>query len=84
MQLAEIMVKLKHPKPEEIKTDWFKIPFTFSRPGQNTYSPEDDPYNGYTQEEYEQHLRNLTNDAKARWGMRKRMGYQPPQPNGKQ
>jgi len=83
MQIAETLVRLKHTQPDKIKSEWFKIPFEFKRSGSNS-SPENEQQdnNGYTEEEYQQYMRNLTHEAKARWGMRKRMGYQPPQANG--
>lgn len=83
MMIARTILQAKSQKPEDIKTEWFKVPFRIG-PVDDNSPPEDDPYKGYTQEEYEEYIRNITYEAKARWGMRKRMGYQPPKPNGSQ
>ena len=45
MQIASTLVKLKSKNPEEIKTSWYKMPFTFkeSTPPQAEDKKEDQP-----------------------------------------
>lgn len=87
MQIAAAVIKSQHPQAQ-IKNSTFKIPFTFtSKP--TVSLPESNgigrgsEYEGYTDEEIQEYIRNKTHEARARWRMMASKPYvsPPPRPN---